>query len=229
MQKQSSYATMNMIIIFEVNRMQSHIEIPVYVKISVDMAGRIYKGEFLEGEKLRGRSTLAGEYNVSPETVRRAMRLLEDMEVVTVSQGSGIYVKSKEKAYLFMERFKQKESIGELKINVRNLLEEKRIIEASIEEKINTIVDYADKLKHSNLITPIEIALPPNSHIIGKNIYDTKFWQNTGATIVGIKREENLIISPGPYAEFQQGDILIIVGDPCVHDRTNIFLSQEYD
>ena len=66
--------------------MNNRIVIPEYVKIAVDMAGRIYKGEFDEQEKLRGRSTLAGEYNVSPETIRRAMRLLEDMEVVTVSQ-----------------------------------------------------------------------------------------------------------------------------------------------
>ncbi|NLK97996.1 TrkA C-terminal domain-containing protein [Defluviitalea saccharophila] len=206
--------------------MNSGLEVPTYMKIAVDMAGRIYKGEFLEGEKLRGRSTLAGEYNVSPETIRRAMRLLEDMEVVTVTQGSGIYVKSKEKAYLFMERFKQKESIGELKNSIRNLLEQKKMIELEIQDKINTIVEFADKLKHSNLITPIEIALPPNSHIIGKNIYDTKFWQNTGATIVGIKRGKRLIISPGPYLEFQEGDILLIVGDPYIHERTSQFLSK---
>ncbi|NLK21888.1 MAG: GntR family transcriptional regulator [Epulopiscium sp.] len=206
--------------------MQSRAGVPVYMKIAVDMAGRIYKGEFLEGNKLRGRSTLAGEYNVSPETIRRAMRLLEDMEVVTVTQGSGIYVKSKEKAYRFMERFKQKESIDELKISVKNLLEQKKKIEIDILDKLNTIIEYADKLKHSNLITPMEIVIPFDSHTIGKNIYDTKFWQNTGATIVGIKRGQELIVSPGPYTEFQQGDILIIVGDPYVRNRTKEFLSE---
>ncbi|WP_058486286.1 TrkA C-terminal domain-containing protein [Defluviitalea phaphyphila] len=202
------------------------LEVPIYVKIAVDMAGRIYQGEFKESEKLRGRSTLAGEYNVSPETIRRAMRLLEDMEVVTVTQGSGIFVKSKEKAYLFLERFKQKESIDELKNNIKNLLKQKKLIEDIIEDKINTIVDYADKLKHSNLITPIEIAIPANSHVIGKSILDTNFWQNTGATIVGIKRKNELIISPGPYAEFKKGDILIIVGDPYIWERANQFLSK---
>lgn len=205
--------------------MTTHIEVPVYMKIAVDMAGRIYKGEFLEGEKLRGRSTLAGEYNVSPETIRRAMRLLEDMEVVRVTQGSGIYIKSKEKAYTFMDRFKQKESIDELKISVRNLLKKQRNIEIEIQNKLNTIIEYADRLKHSNLITPIEIPLPSSSHLIGKNIYDTKFWQNTGATIVGIKRDQELIVSPGPYAEFLEGDILIIVGDPFVRERTNQYIS----
>lgn len=206
--------------------MSNRIVSPRYMKIAVDMAGRIYKGEFSEREKLRGRSTLAGEYNVSPETIRRAMRLLEDMEVVTVTQGSGIFVKSKEKAYRFMERFKQKESIDELKTSIKNLMEEKKIIEKEIEDKINMIIDYADKLKHSNLITPIEITIPDNSHIIGKNIVDTNFWQNTGATIIAIKRKKDLIISPGPYTEFKIEDIIIIVGDPYIKSRTDQFLSE---
>lgn len=207
--------------------MSNRIVLPEYMKIAVDMAARIFKGEFDEQEKLRGRSTLAGEYNVSPETIRRAMRLLEDMEVVTVNQGSGIYVKSKEKAYRFMERFKQKESIDELKVGIKKLVEEKKRIEEEIEAKINTIIDYADRLKHSNLITPIEITIPKNSHVIGKNIIDTNFWQNTGATIVGIKRKDELIVSPGPYTEFKEGDILIIVGDPFIKSRTDEFLSEQ--
>ncbi|WP_369074759.1 cation:proton antiporter regulatory subunit, partial [Klebsiella pneumoniae] len=34
---------------------------------------------------------------------------------------------------------------------------------------------------------------------MGKTAAETKFWQNTGATIVAIKRGDELIISPGPY------------------------------
>ena len=47
-----------------------------YLHIARDLAARIAKGEFPEGGKLFGRSMLASEYGVSPETIRRALRLL---------------------------------------------------------------------------------------------------------------------------------------------------------
>ena len=34
--------------------------------------------------------------------------------------------------------------------------------------------------------------------IIDKTISETKFWQNTGATIIGIRRDDKLMLSPGP-------------------------------
>ena len=40
-----------------------------------------------------------------------------------------------------------------------------------------------------------------------------KFWQNTGATIIGIRRKGELIISPGPYASFEEGDTVLVVGE----------------
>jgi len=201
-------------------------EMPRYMKIAVDMASKIYHGEFKEGEKILGRSTLAGEYNVSPETIRRSMILLEDMDVVTVSQGSGIYIKSKENAYKFMERFRSKESIGTLKNTMRKLIAEKQTLEAEIQEILNKIIDYSDSLKSINPINPLEIEIPANCHLIGKTISETKFWQNTGATVVGIRRKDSLIISPGPYAGFEEGDMVLVVGDTQVMERIKEYLGE---
>ena len=39
---------------------------PAYLKIALDIASRIVNGDFIEGKKLSGRSTLVGIYNVSP-------------------------------------------------------------------------------------------------------------------------------------------------------------------
>lgn len=199
---------------------------PRYMKIAVDMASRIYHGDFKEGEKILGRSTLAGEYNVSPETIRRAMTLLEDMEVVSVSQGSGIYIQSKDNAYNFMERFRSKESIGTLKTTMKKLIMEKHSIEEEIQEILNKIIDYSDSLKSINPINPIEIEVPANCHLIGRTVSETKFWQNTGATVVGIRRKGNLIISPGPYAGFEEGDIILIVGDSQVMERVKLYMKE---
>ena len=43
-----------------------------YLQIALDIAQRIAKGELPEGSRIYGRSLMASEYNVSPETVRRA-------------------------------------------------------------------------------------------------------------------------------------------------------------
>ena len=53
---------------------------------------------------------------------------------------------------------------------------------------------------------------------------ETKFWQNTGATIVAVKRGEELIISPGPYIEFLAGDLLLVVGDKHIYNSVPAFL-----
>ena len=52
-------------------------EIPRYEQIAVDIASKVANGEYKIGAKLYGRSTLGGQYNVSPETIRRAMALLQ--------------------------------------------------------------------------------------------------------------------------------------------------------
>ena len=49
-----------------------------YLQIALDLATRIAQGELTEGSRIYGRSVLASEYGVSPETIRKALRLLAD-------------------------------------------------------------------------------------------------------------------------------------------------------
>ena len=60
-----------------------------YLQIALDLATRIAQGELAEGSRIYGRSVLASEYGVSPETIRKALRLLADMKVVDVKPQSG--------------------------------------------------------------------------------------------------------------------------------------------
>jgi K+/H+ antiporter YhaU regulatory subunit KhtT len=197
---------------------------PMYRQIALDIAGRICRGEFKEGERVFGRSILAGEYNVSPETVRRAMFLLEDMKVVQVNQGSGIFIQSKQRAYNFMQRFQNKESINSLRSHIKTLIDLKKKIDDELNQVLSQIIDYSDRFKNIDSITPLEIELPSDSHIIGKNANDVKFWQNTGATIVGIRRKGQLILSPGPYIGFEKGDTILVVGEMGVDERIDQFI-----
>lgn len=197
---------------------------PKYLKIALDIAYSIYNNDLKEGSKVSGRSTLASKYSVSPETIRRSIALLKDMNVVEVTEKSGILIISKEQAYSFIQNFNTKDSILKLKDETNNLLKQKKQIEEHIEEKIEEIIEYSTQLRNIGLIYPLELRIPEDSPIIGKTIADVKFWQNTKATILGIKRKGYLIVSPGPNLDFRDNDTIVFVGNDGVWHNVEKFI-----
>lgn len=76
-----------------------------YQKIAIDIARNIAKGRYKNGERIYSRTTIASQYKVSPETARRAIALLADLEIVKTVKGSGVTILSQEKAKTFIERY----------------------------------------------------------------------------------------------------------------------------
>ncbi|APQ95450.1 TrkA C-terminal domain-containing protein [Clostridium botulinum] len=195
-----------------------NIDTPKYVKIAIDIAQRIYNNEFKVGEKVRGRSTLSSKYNVSPETIRRAVSLLKDMQVVEVTEKSGIYIKSVENAYLFIHRFNAKNNVKELRQKIKSLQKEKIKIEKQIDKYIDLILENSIQFENINLEDSYEMVIYPNSYIVNKTISDTEFWKHTNGTIISVKRKDKMYISPGPHFRFETGDIVRII---CSEDDLN--------
>ncbi|KDR95816.1 regulatory protein, gntR family [Peptoclostridium litorale DSM 5388] len=189
---------------------------PRYIKIAIDIAHRIYEGEFKVGDKLRGRSTLASEYNVSPETIRRAASLLQDMGVVNVSQKSGIFVISAERAHDFIGKFSEKNNIKKVRARLKSLRVQKEEIDKKIEESIDTLLEYTMQLKRIDLGCNYELSVPADSRLIGMTINELQFWHNTGATITAVKRDGEFFISPGPYFQFEKEDMIYFI---CIEDN----------
>lgn len=200
---------------------------PVYMQIAIDMAGRIGKGEFTEDKKISGRSTLASEYNVSPETIRKAMSLLSDMKIVEMRQGSGIFVLSKENAQDFIYQYRTRESIYQLKERMLDLFDKKKEIEDEMNKTMKSIIDYTSRFKSSDHLTVYEQQAPSDSACISKSIKELAFWQNTGATVVGIKRKDVMMVSPGPYETIEIGDIVMFIGDIASVARMKEFLGNK--
>lgn len=199
---------------------------PRYEKIALDVANAIYKGQYEEGEKLHGRSTLAGTYNVSPETIRRAIKILEEEGVVESSKGSGITILSKDKAYKYISRFKTIESVTSYKVKIMDLMEKKHSLENEILSMIEKIIEKSSILSHTTALTPFELEITEKCKITGKSIGEINFWQNTGATIVGIRRGDSTILSPGPYATIEKGDILLIIGEDDTFRSVRDFINE---
>ncbi len=154
---------------------------------------------------------------------------MEDIGVVQSSRGSGITVLSKENAFIYINKFQKIESISYHRKRIISLINQKKELDDQIIESVDKIIDYSVTLSNISPITPLEIEIPKGCKIIGESIEDVKFWQHTGSTIVGIKRKGDIILSPGPYATFEEDDILVVIGDPEVYDAVKLFLSEKLE
>lgn len=207
--------------------MEAKYTMPIYQKIALDLAYKIYTGAIKESNVLYGRSILAGKYNVSPETVRRAIKILEDVGIVQSIKGKGVIIESTSKAESFIKKYQDLTNITTYKSDLFKYIDQKSKLDEMIVETINKILDYSDRLEIINPLVPAQFEITPECKYIGQTAGETRFWQNTGATIVAVKRKGNLIISPGPYIEFKVGDILMVVGEQHIFNSIPMFLEGE--
>ncbi|NEZ47512.1 GntR family transcriptional regulator [Clostridium niameyense] len=197
---------------------------PLYKNIALDIANRIVRGKLKSDEKISGRSTLASMYNVSPETIRRAIALLEDMDVVVSNKGSGIEILSISAAEKFIERNKNNVYLKTVKENIVDILAQRRKLDKELEDNFNKILDLVERFENISPFTLIEIDIKEHCKFIGKKVNEVKFWQKTKATIVAFRRRDDIIISPGPEYIFTKGDILVVIGSKNVYNKVHKFL-----
>ena len=205
--------------------MTKQTKTPNYIKISVDIAHRIANNEFVEGSKISGRTTLVSIYNVSHETIRRSLALLRDNDVVIINEKSGIIINSKLKAKEFLNIFKTKSNFSSLNNETFNLIKQKKLIDNQLEKNINSIIEFATQLRNVGSIIPFESVVEEGSVAVNKSIGELNFWQNTKATIIAIKRNGDLFLSPGPYFTIKENDILVYVGDDHVVENIRNYIS----
>lgn len=190
-----------------------HTTSAVYLRIALDVAKRIASGSLAEGIKLYGRSVMASEYGVSPETIRRALKLLSDTGIVKVYQNSGAVVLSQESAKLYVERFEEYDGVKALQGRLRKAVLEHAQLTKKIHDMVTDISSISVRSSAKNPFTNYEIDIPQNSPCAGKSIKEVSFWQKTGATIIAIKRNDQLYLSPGPYFSMEAGDSIVFIGD----------------
>lgn len=200
---------------------------PKYEYIAYDIAKRIVDGQFSIGERLYGRSNLAGIYKVSPETIRRAVSLLQDMGVVVSEHGRGIVIKSREAAQRYINQFNERQTLEVLRKELFRVVKERKKLDEQLEMFLLKFTEYINRWKNITELNPIEICVSENSAAVGKSLSDLRFREVTGATVVAIKRAENTIISPSPDMRINAGDYLVLVGDEDAFKKS-MYLVGEY-
>jgi len=113
-----------------------------FITIAMDLAERVASGEYKEGQKISGRSTLSGLYNVSPETVRRSLSLLQESGVVSVIPGTGVIVNSVKSAQDYLAESSQYKVIKEMQERLAKLISERNRINSDIEHLTTELLDY---------------------------------------------------------------------------------------
>lgn len=199
-------------------------EIMGYKSIALDIAQRIVSGELPVNSRISGRTLLASQYHVSPETIRKAMGLLKDENIVSVSQGKEIIIISDQNAFDYVTKSNYLKSVYSLKQDLQMLLIEKKEIDQKFERLLTGIINASDRLQNLKPYHPVEITVHDYSHAVGKTIANLQFWQNTGATIVALRRGTQVSISPGPHVILRENDVIVVVGDGQVQDRTEQFI-----
>ncbi len=208
-----------------VENQESENKTSKYEKIALDIAYSIVNDEWKIGDIIKGRSTLSGKYSVSPETIRRAIKLLEELHVVEVIEKKGMLIKSKTAAVAYIKEYQSKDHVLSLRENIAKMIEEKRLIEDNMLVKLDKLIEEAVLLKNIGIIYPLEFKILEGSPLIGHSIGDIRFWEHTGATIIGINRTGELLLSPGPKLVFFEGDVVFYVGNsPGNSERVNKFI-----
>ena len=115
-------------------------KLPVYVKIARDITNKILQGEFKEGDLLKGRSLLASTYNVSPETIRKALNILEEQKIVENKHGVGCFVDSIAYAKQFKDSWDNVETISRNHEVLNNILDKIQNVHDELKEAIDDFV-----------------------------------------------------------------------------------------
>ena len=199
------------------------IILPKYQQVAIEIAERIDNNYYKVGDKVHARSTLANTFGVSPETARKAVNILVDVGIMEVKHGSGVLVASKEKAKTFLSQYKDVQNIEEIKQDLLlNIQHQKKELE-NLTDLANLLVSQTKKINHANPLLPSELQLTTEAKHLEKTIKDLNLWQETSATVVAILHDQQLLISPGPYAKISEGDTLYFIGDEFSKQRLSNF------
>ena len=154
--------------------------LPQYMRIARSIAQRIADGELQEGEKLSGRSKLSSEYNVSPETIRKAVQVLQDRAVVIVREQSGVYVLSAAQARPVPRQLQRRRRSDRQKHRLRQLLEQQQALGRELQELCRSILDEMILLAQAAQSLPNYcVRIPEDWDGAGKSLGALKFWRAT--------------------------------------------------
>ena len=151
------------------------------------------------------------------------------MKVLEVRPQSGAEVLSVDSARHYLDRADEHRSGVELKTRLNALLQEQERLAKELSEVSGALLKRQEVLFAAGEqdFGIGEARVAASSWVLGKSIGALAFWQATHATIIAIRRGQNLIISPGPFAELYENDCIVYVAKEADFDWVSEFINDE--
>lgn len=200
------------------------VSIPRYQKIAVEIASKIANEEYVVGEKIFGRSFVASQYEVSPETARRAFCILSDLDIVAPEKGSGMYIKSRENALAFLKQFEERRTLDTIRDDITQSIRRQQKEMTSLNSCLTELIGATEHFRSMNPLMPFSLRLTARCRHLHQTIQELQLWQHTGATLIAIKRDDILLRSPGPYASLEENDTIYFISQDDSDQKVRKFL-----
>ncbi|MBO1306446.1 GntR family transcriptional regulator [Enterococcus sp. 669A] len=207
---------------------KKRVSLPRYQQVAVEIAERIADQRYVVGQKIHARSTLASNFNVSPETARKAINVLVDLGIMEVRHGSGAYVLSLEKAQAYLDKYKDVQSIQEIKNDIMESVEQQKQELENFSGLLDQLVSQTKRVHNFAPFIPYELKLTEKAQHLDATVNELNLWHETGATMIAIQHGEELLLSPGPYAKLSAGSTLFFVSNELGFQRMqHLFYPEE--
>ncbi|HYF91495.1 MAG TPA: TrkA C-terminal domain-containing protein [Symbiobacteriaceae bacterium] len=195
-----------------------------YEEIAFDLAKRIVQGELPEGTRVLGRSSLAGTYQVSPETIRRAVAILHERSIVQSVAGSGIRVLSRMAASEYLNSQRAMAKLEEGARELFDMMKARREMDERIEALLERVLSQATGVLASPHVEEFPVA--PEAWVVGRALNEIRLRSRTGATAVVVTRGETETFSPPADWRLEEGDVITVLGSDEARARARDLLSR---
>lgn len=182
---------------------KNRVSLPRYQQIAVEIAERVVEGRYQVGEKIHARSTLASNFNVSPETARKAINVLVDLEIMEVRHGSGAYVSSKENAQKFVEKYRNVQSVKEIQQEIADSIDRQRQELTNFSELLEALVNQTKQVHDISPFIPYELKITEQALHFRKKYCGTKYLASDWGNCCSNSNRDRVVIIPGTICQIK--------------------------
>lgn len=196
-----------------------------YQSIAYQLAKRISAGELSEGLKLSGRTLLASEYQVSSETIRKAMAILQRYGVVDIHERSGIIVRSKDAAKHYIEVYVNQKEDRKLLSDTVAIKQDLSHIEGRLQEVLDRLIGATKTgfFPFDFFAFPLE----EGHHHLHQDLRSADLKNQTQALVIGYEYEGTFVQNPEASVILKPGMTLYLLGGTLVKDHVERFFKGE--
>ena len=119
-------------------------------------------------------------------------------------------IRSRSRAVEYMEQYRSDKDLGALKGHLKKLVAQRDALNEEIAATFQKIMDLQERFRHSDQLRTHEFPISAHSAALGRTLEQLRFRTSTGGTVIAVRHEGRLLLSPGPDTALEAGDTLVV-------------------